>query len=132
MKDLIKFEFEGKSLRAGVDASGEPFWIGKDVCDHLGYKNHNKTLGKLDDDERGWVTICYPPSGPRPTVTINEAGLYTLILRSNKPEAKKFRRWITHEVLPQLRRTGSYGLPQAAPEMVEVTDTILRWRRRCI
>jgi prophage antirepressor-like protein len=132
MKDLVKFEFEGKGVRAGVDESGEPFWIGKDVCESLGFKSHNKTLSRLDDDEKGGVTIYHPTLGPREAITINEAGLYTLILRSNKPEAKKFRRWITHEVLPQLRRTGSYGLPQAAPEMVEVTDTILRWRRRCI
>lgn len=150
MKDLVKFEFEGKGIRAGVDASGEPFWIGKDVCDTLRYGNYRDALRKLDDDEKGVVKTDTLGGGRQDMISVTESGLYTLIIRSNKPEAKKFRRWITHEVLPQLRRTGSYISPEAKrvldaferDELIpaKVADLRLRiirlrtdeWSRRCL
>lgn len=73
----------------------------------LGLDNVTKALLTLDDDEKG-LTIIQTPGGPQKINIINEPGLYSLILRSRKPEAKQFKRWVTHEVLPEIRRTGKY------------------------
>lgn len=95
-----------------VMKDGEPWWVAKDVCDILGLKNSRDAMNGLDDDERGVANI-YTPSGEQSMNVINESGLYSLILRSRKPEAKQFKRWITHEVIPTIRKTGSYGVAPA-------------------
>jgi hypothetical protein len=95
-----------------MDDQGDPWWVAKDVCRVLTIVNSKDAIKSLDDDEKG-VAKIYPPQRPDGVQvnTINESGLYTLIIRSNKQEAKTFRRWITHEVLPSIRRTGSYAMP---------------------
>lgn len=86
------------------------FWFcAKDVCDALDYEDHKVALRKLDDDEKGEY-ILPSPGGPQEMLTVNESGLYALILRSNKPRAREFRKWVTNEVLPSLRRTGRYEM----------------------
>jgi anti-repressor protein len=100
------FTFEGHHVRCFI-IDGAPWWVGKDVCTALGITSYRASLSHLDDDERG-VSIGDSPSGQQQYVTVNEAGLYSLILRSRRPEAKRFKRWITHIVLPAIRRTGSY------------------------
>lgn len=110
MNELIDMRYEGRPVRVHVDENGDPWWVAKDVCRVLGIINARDAIGKgLDADER-CVAKIYPPSRPDgvDVNVINESGLYTLIIRSNKPEARKFRRWVTHEVLPQIRRTGAY------------------------
>lgn len=87
---------------------GEPWWYASDVCTVLGVQNPTDALLRLDDDEKG--TLGSTEGGPGRRI-INEAGLYTLVLGSRKPEAKTFRRWITHEVLPAIRKTGGYQMP---------------------
>lgn len=110
MYQVIDYKFESKAIRVVTDeATGEPMWVANDICDVLGYKNSRDALAKLDDDERG-VSEIPTPGGPQELNTINEPGLYTLILRSNKPEAKPFKRWVTHEVLPSIRKTGQYSV----------------------
>lgn len=106
----IALKFEDKPITTIInETSGEPWWVADEVCSALGIVNPRDTLRKvLDDDERGVATV-YTPGGPQQKATINEPGLYSLILRSRKPEAKRFKRWVTHEVLPQIRKTGSYG-----------------------
>ena len=107
MNEIITFEFKNMDVRVIEDGNGNPWWVAGDVCEILELKNTSMSIGNLDDDEKG-INKVYTPGGEQSVVTINEPGLYTLILRSNKPEAKAFKRWITHEVLPSIRKTGEY------------------------
>ena len=100
--------FESREVRL-ILSNGEPQWIAKDVCEALGIAQPHRSLASLDDDEKG-RHIVTTLGGPQELQTVNEAGLYSLILRSRKPEAKRFKRWITHEVLPSIRKTGAYSL----------------------
>lgn len=102
---VIPFHFESKEVRILKDKSGNPWWVAKDVCDVLDIKNPTQAVQQLDDDERAIQNIGRQGEAN----IINESGLYTLIIRSNKPEAKKFRKWVTSEVLPAIRKTGSYS-----------------------
>ena len=92
----------------------EPWFVAKDVCDCLEIKNTTDTLKRLDEDERARLNLGRQGEAN----VVNEYGLYSLVMSSRKPEAKEFKRWITHEVLPALRKTGSYSLniPQTLPE----------------
>ena len=100
------FKNEGYEIRVFGDLEN-PLFVAKDICDVLGYKEVSKTLSKLDEDEK--LTRKIFVSGQnRDMQCINESGLYTLILRSNKPEAKKFKKWVTGEVLPTIRKQGMY------------------------
>jgi prophage antirepressor-like protein len=105
--EIIPFEYESKQVRVIQDEDGNPEWVAKDVC-HILDMDVTQTR-RLDDDEKGLREI-QTPGGPQNLVTVNEPGLYTLIIRSNKPEAKKFRKWITSEVLPAIRRSGKYEI----------------------
>lgn len=102
--EIQKFDFKGASLRTLTDEAGEPWFVAKDVCDILGHSNVSMALDRLDDDERSKFNLGRQGE----TNIVNEAGLYVLVLGSRKPEAHKFKRWVTHEVLPQIRRTGGY------------------------
>lgn len=98
--------FEEQMVRS-VMIDGEPWFTGKDVCSVLGIKDHNQALDRLDDDERGGYTVP-TPQGRQEMIIVSEAGVFRLIFTSRKPEAERFKRWLAHEVLPSLRRTGSY------------------------
>ena len=87
----------------------ESWFVGKDVCNALGFANHNDALSRLDSDERDGVGITDPMGRSQEVTVINESGLYHLIFQSRKPEAKAFRKWVTNVVLPSIRRTGSYS-----------------------
>ena len=100
-------ESENVSIRTKVIA-GEPWFVGKDVCNLLGIANTKDALSRLDDDERRGVGITDPIGRNQQVNCINESGLYHLIFISRKPEAKTIRRWVTGTVLPSIRRTGSY------------------------
>lgn len=102
--EIQKFDFKGTSLRTLTDEAGEPWFVAKDVCDILGHSNVSMALDRLDDDERSKFNLGRQGE----TNIVNEAGLYSLVLGSRKPEAHEFKRWVTHEVLPQIRRTGGY------------------------
>ena len=106
--EIQKFDFKGASLRTLTDKAGEPWFVAKDVCDILGIDT-NHLREALDDDEitnlRNSEVWNQPGRAP---LIISEPGLYKLIMRSRKPEAKEFQRWVTHEVLPQIRKTGGY------------------------
>lgn len=95
-----------------VMIDNEPWFVGKDVAVSLGYKSHNQSLkDNVPEEDRG-VSPVMTPSGMQNMVIINESGLYSLIFGSKLESAKKFKRWVTSEVLPQLRKTGSYGMAQ--------------------
>ena len=107
--DIQRFDFKGASLRTLIDEAGEPWFVAKDVCDILELENTTNALRALDEDEKTNITNCnVAQNGGRAPIIISEPGLYKLIMRSRKPEAKEFQRWVTHEVLPQIRRTGGY------------------------
>lgn len=117
MNALMPFDFEGRAVRVVEDTAGLPWFVALDVCEALGIANSRHAVARLDDDERASVVIGDTSSSSRDSITalaVNEAGLYSLTLTSRKPEAKRFKRWITHDVLPALRRTGSYTMPGAA------------------
>lgn len=101
------FENAGISLRV-VMRDGEPWFVAADVCRALAIGNVADAVGRLDDDEKG-VDSVDTPGGKQRASVVSESGLYSLILGSRKPEARAFQRWVTHDVLPSIRRTGSYG-----------------------
>jgi prophage antirepressor-like protein len=101
------FVFKDNTIRTIVDDSGNPWFVAADVCDALEIKNSRQALKKLDDDEKG-VISSDTLGGAQSLATVNEAGLYELIFRSRKPEAKEFKRWIKRNVLPALRMDGMY------------------------
>ncbi len=94
-------------VRAFLDESGEPAFVAKDVCEILDLGNPRSSLALLDEDEKG-VHSVDTPGGAQNMTTVTEPGFYKLVMRSRKPEAKAFQRWVTHEVLPALRKTGAY------------------------
>ncbi|WP_324193210.1 BRO-N domain-containing protein [Nocardia nova] len=107
MTELMPFTYEGTPIRTVV-VDGAPEFVAADVCRVLEHSNPSAATVGLDEDERG-LRIVETPSGAQQMATVTEAGLYSLIIRSRKPEAKRFRRWITHEVIPAIRKTGGYG-----------------------
>lgn len=104
----------------------EPWFVAKDVCDALGIAT-NHLRESLDDDEVSNLPITEvgPEFGGRAPLIITEAGLYSLILRSRKPEAKRFKRWVTHDVLPTIRKHGMYATPQSIERMLADPDTMI-------
>lgn len=103
--EIQRFDFRGASLRTLTDEAGEPWFVAKDVCDILGHSNVSMALDRLDNDERSKFNLGRQGE----TNIVNEAGLYVLVLGSRKPEAHEFKRWVTHEVLPSIRRHGVYA-----------------------
>lgn len=95
------------TIRALRGDDGEPMFVAKDVCTALGLGNSRQALSRLDEDEKGVISTD-TPGGEQKMQAVNEAGLYVLVLGSKKPEAKAFKRWVTHEVLPAIRRDGGY------------------------
>ena len=108
MSQIIPFDFESHALRVNLDAAGQPWFVAADVCAALELPETHKAIARLDDDEKGRNSIP-TPGGQQDMSVVNESGLYNLVLGSRKPEAKRFKRWITHEVLPSIRKTGSYA-----------------------
>ena len=109
-----------------VELDGEPWLVGKDVAEALGYTNPRKALADHVDDEDKGVTKCYTPGGEQEMTIINESGLYSLVLSSKLPGAKRFRRWVTSEVLPSIRRHGAYMTPDAVQQALADPDFLYR------
>lgn len=111
------------SLR-GLVRDGEPWFVARDVCAYLEIRT-NDAANSLDDDEKGYDTVV-SPGGTQKTLLISESGLYSLILRSRKPEAKIFKRWVTHEVIPAIRKHGGYLTPATLEEALLDPDVLIR------
>lgn len=111
MSTIQPFDFEGHAVRTITNEHGETTFVSADALAILGLDR--TALRRLDDDEKG-VDRIHTPGGEQEVGTVNEPGLYSLILGSRKPEAKAFKRWLTHEVLPAIRKTGSYGKTEVA------------------
>lgn len=108
--NLTTFDFNETPVRSFLDEAGEPWFVAADVCRVLEIVNLSQALSELDDDERNTLRITEGNRGNPNLNIISEAGLYDLVFRSRKPEAKAFRRWVTKEVLPAIRKTGRYAL----------------------
>lgn len=118
LSQAFTFNASNQQVRTVV-IDNEPYFVAKDVCVILGISNHNDAVGRLDDDEKRGSALP-TPSGTQQMVVVNESGLYHLIFQSRKPEAKAFRKWVTAEVLPTLRRTGRYEVAQPQPKRQSV------------
>lgn len=112
---LQRFTYGEQAVRT-ISQDGEPWFVAADVCAVLGIARQQDVVRYLDEDERGGCLVD-TPSGTQQMVTVNEPGLYSMILRSRKAEAKVFKRWITHEVIPTIRKTGSYGVERSWQDM---------------
>jgi prophage antirepressor-like protein len=110
---LAPFAYQGRQVRVVTDEHGNPWFVAADLLAVLSLDR--KAMERLDDDERG-VSSIHTPGGRQSMTTVNEFGLYSLILGSRKPEARQFKRWVTHEVLPAIRKTGSYGMSRSQPQ----------------
>lgn len=104
--NIQTFNFNNNDVRV-INIDGEPWFVAKDICTVLGISKYRDAISSLDNDERGSVKVD-TLGGIQSMTTINESGLYNLIFRSYKTEAKSFRRWVTHEVLPQIRKHGIF------------------------
>lgn len=113
MNDLAIFENPEFGHIRGLKIEGEPWFVGKDIAEALGYKNPQKAIRDHVDAEDKGVNELFTPGGKQNIAIINESGLYSLMLKSKLPAAKKFKRWVTSEVLPSIRKTGAYSMPGA-------------------
>lgn len=109
-----------------VEMNGEPWMVGRDVAQALGYTNPRKALADHVDDEDKGVTKCYTHGGTQEMTVINESGLYSLVLSSKLPSAKRFRRWVTGEVLPSIRKDGAYMTPETLQAALLNPDTMIQ------
>ncbi|MEV2550859.1 phage antirepressor [Paenibacillus larvae] len=120
MNQLQVFNFTGKDVRV-IMKDGQPWWLAKDICSVLDHSDVSMAVKRLDEDEKLTQTLFV--SGQNRNVWfVNEPGLYSLILTSRKPEAKQFKRWVTHEVLPAIRKTGMY----ATDELLDNPDFLIQ------
>lgn len=124
MANIQVFEYQNNKVRT-VDVEGEAWFVLKDVCEILRMDTTQlkKVADRLDEDEKG-RTLITTPGGMQETWIVNESGLYHVILRSDKPEAAPFRRWVTNDVLPEIRKTGSYNAPQLTRSQLLATALI--------
>ncbi|MCD5256770.1 phage antirepressor [Pediococcus pentosaceus] len=125
MNELQNFNFEGNEVRT-VLINDEPYFVGKDIADVLGYSNSRKALiDHVDEEDKNTVTIRDGNKGNPNQVVINESGMYSLVLSSKLPNAKKFKRWVTNEVLPSIRKHGAYMTDEKIEEALLNPDTII-------
>lgn len=120
MSDIKKFEHSqlGLSLRV-IEKDGEPWFVATDLAKAMGHRDANAAVRGVDPDDKGTNQICTPRGGVQTVTTVNESGLYAVILRSDKPEARAFRKWVTSEVLPSIRKGGMYMTEKTATQAVE-------------
>ena len=111
------FNYNGAKVRTVIE-NGQVWFIAKDVCDVLGLKNSRKAVSELYDNEKD-VTISYTPGGKQEMTIVNEPGLYKLIFKSRKPEAKKFQDWVFYDVLPDIRKHGMYLSDKLMEQLID-------------
>jgi hypothetical protein len=127
MNQIVAFDFESHNVRVVVGQNGEPMFVASDLLSTLNLDR--KAMERLDDDEKG-VSSIHTPGGQQDMTVVNESGLFNLVLGSRKSEAKRFKRWVTHDVLPSIRKTGAYAVPGSvaalpAPAQDRVTAILM-------
>lgn len=125
MTDIQIFNYQNNEVRT-VELNGEPWFVLKDVCEVLGIADHKVTARRLDADEVCQTPLTDSMGRQQETTVINESGLYNVILRSDKPEAKPFRKWVTSEVLPSIRKHGAYMTPETLQAAILNPDTMIQ------
>jgi len=124
MSNLIPFNYKSNQIRV-INKGGEPWFVLQDICKALEITNVGNVTARLDIDEKD-IHYVDTPGGKQMMVIVNEPGLYNVIIRSDKPEAKQFKRWITHEVLPSIRKHGAYMTPETIEKVLLNPDTIIQ------
>lgn len=124
MMEIQTFNFENQQVRT-IEIENEPYFVGKDITEILGYSNSRDALYKHVDEEDKLTSQIATSGQNRNMVVINESGLYSLILSSKLPNAKKFKRWVTSEVLPTIRKHGAYLTPDKLEEALLNPDTLI-------
>ncbi|BCI60660.1 BRO family protein [Solibaculum mannosilyticum] len=124
MKELQVFKYKSNDVRT-VEIDGNPWWVLSDVCKVLDITNHKNVAARLDEEEKG-VHQMDTLGGLQEMTIINESGLYNVILRSDKPEAKPFKKWVTSEVLPSIRKHGAYMTPETLEAAILNPDTMIK------
>lgn len=124
MNNLQVFSYEGNEVRT-ISKSGESWWVLKDVCEVLELSNSRMVAERLDEDEKG-VSIIDTLGGKQELTVISESGLYNVILLSRKPEARRFKRWVTHEILPSIRKHGAYVTSDKLEEIMNDPDAWIK------
>nr|DAZ51869.1 MAG TPA: repressor domain protein [Caudoviricetes sp.] len=125
--NIVAFKYEEQQVRT-IEKNGEPWFVGKDVADILGYSDTAQAVRKHIDNEDKGVVEMTTPGGKQPVTIINESGLYSLILSSKLPTAKKFKHWVTSEVLPSIRKTGEYKITPAQQNRLDIMERNSRSR----
>lgn len=137
MNELKQFNFENNQVRTLL-INDEPWFVGKDVAEILEYQNGSRDINRHVDEEDKRKVMLFDGNQDKETIIINESGLYSLILSSKMPNAKKFKHWVTSEVLPQIRKTGSYATPQLTGEelmakaLIEAKSVLERQNKQII
>lgn len=139
---IQNFNFNSNTIRV-IERDGDPWWVAKDICDYFGDTNRNRTMQALDEDEKGYTQMT-TPGGMQSMAIINEAGLYTMLfamqpekgrgvsdeyIAERQEKIKTFKRWITHEVIPAIRKTGSYSVSPTTDKRLEIMDKNADTRR---
>lgn len=124
--EIQTFNFDSASLRTLTDENGDPWFVAKDVCNILGLNNVGQALTRLDGDEKSSITLNDGNPGTPNKAIVSESGLYSLILASRKPEAREFKRWVTHEVLPSIRKHGIYATNTTIDQILADPDFGIR------
>lgn len=125
MNKLKIFDYHGTEIRV-TDKNGEPWWVLKDVCNVLDISHIKDTASRLDSDEVGQTEVIDSLGRKQIAWCVNESGLYNVILRSDKPEAKPFKKWVTSEVLPSIRKHGAYMTPETLEAAILNPDTMIQ------
>lgn len=128
--EIQTFNFNSATLRTLTDENGEPWFVAKDVCDVLELNNVGQALTRLDDDEKSSITLNDGTPGTPNKAIVSESGLYSLIIASRKSEAHEFKRWITHEVLPSIRKHGTYMTQQTLDKALTSPDFLIQLATR--
>jgi anti-repressor protein len=123
--NIEKYQFNNEEIQILLDDNNEPWWIANEVCKALQIKNPRDAVSRLQNEDKSAVGIADAIGRNQQTTVINEFGLYDLALVSRTEKAKQFKRWITHEVIPSIRKTGSYGLPSNPKEQALLLATQL-------
>lgn len=126
MTDLQIFNGPEFGAIRTIEKDGEPWFVGKDVATALGYNNPRDAFKKHIDEEDKGVAKCDTLGGTQETTIINESGLYSLVLSSKLPTAKKFKRWVTNEVIPSIRKHGAYMTPETLEKLLLSPDTLMQ------
>ncbi|HIF09346.1 MAG TPA: hypothetical protein EYQ81_05520 [Sneathiellales bacterium] len=127
-KIMNTFKYETHQLKP-IEKDGEIWFVAKEVCRILGLTYISQAVSSLDEEDKGLYKV-HTNKGDREHLIINESGMYSLIMKSNKPEARKFKKWVTSEVLPAIRKTGSYATPNEKPSLVQRAEMFLEAVRR--